>query len=177
MTTSLNMPTNRILLTAFLGTWLAARALTAWAVPIENDPRGFEGVPWGAAFNESADFSVVESSARITTYELTHPPTLGPARLDSMRFLTIDKKFARVVAKYQGKATQQQILAYLEKTYGPLDRTPGQLSVGATVVHNWRGTHTDVTMTYDVKRERGIIFFESLALAPTFQDAVSDTTN
>ncbi len=171
------MRTSLFVAAALSGAWLAAAAATAWAVPMENDPRGFEGVPWGAAFNESADFAVVESSARITTYELTHPPTLGPARLDSMRFLTIDKKFARVVVKYQGKATQQQILAYLEKTYGPLDRTPGQLSVGAIVVHNWRGTHSDVTMTYDAKRERGTIFFESLTLAPTFQDAVSDTTN
>lgn len=162
---------------ATLAGWLGLWSLPAAAVPIAQDPRGYEGIPWGAAFQESADFVVVESSARIMGYELSHPPTLGPVRVDSMRFLTIDRKFARVVVKYQGRTTHQQILAYLEQTYGPLDRTPGQLSVGALVLHNWRGTETEINLTYDEKRERGTIFFESRALAPTFQDAVSDTTN
>lgn len=157
--------------------FLTAGASPASAVPIVQDPQGYEGVPWGAAFKESTDFVVVESGSRITGYELTRPATLGPARVDSMRFLTIDKKFARVVVKYQGRTTHQQILAYLEQTYGPLDRTPGQLSVGALVLHNWRGPETEINLTFDEKRERGTIFFESRTLAPTFQDAVSDTTN
>ncbi len=163
--------------TAVLAGWLGLCSLPAVAVPIAEDPRGYEGIPWSAAFKESADFAVVESSPRIIGYELTHPPTLGPVPVDSMRFLTIDKKFARVVVKYQGTSVHRQILAYLEKTYGPLDRTPGQLSVGALVLHNWRGPETEINLTFDAKRERGTIFFESRALAPTFQDAVSDTTN
>jgi hypothetical protein len=162
---------------AILAGCLVLWGIPAPAVPIAADPRGYEGIPWGAAFQESADFTVVESSTRITGYALTHPPALGPIPVDSLRFLTIDKKFARVVAKYQGKDIHQQVLAYLEKTYGPLDRTPGQLSVGAIVVHNWRGPDTEINLTFDDKRARGTIFFESRALAPIFQDAVSDTTN
>lgn len=143
-----------------------------------NDPKGFQGVPWGAAFKESADFVLAESSGRIRGYEFKQgSPALGEAQIDSMRMLTIDEKFARVVVRYQGTATHQRVISFLEATYGPLDRTPGQLSVGARVVHNWRGSDSEINLTFDARRERGVIFFESRALAPVFQDAVSDTTN
>lgn len=156
---------------------LMGSTVPVWAVPIADDPHGFEGIPWGAAFKESADFLVVESNRRITGYELNHAAMLGPVSVESMRFLTIDGKFARVQVRYQGTKTHGQILAYLERTYGPLDRTPGQLSVGALVLHNWRGPETEINLSYDEKRERGTIFFESRGLSPRFQDAVSDTTN
>ncbi len=150
----------------------------ARAAPMANDPKGFQGVPWGAVFKESADFVLAESSGRIKGYEFKQgPPALGEAQIESMRLLTIDEKFARVVVRYQGKATHERVIAFLEAAYGPLDRTPGQLSVGARVVHNWRGSDSDINLTFDAGRERGVIFFESRPLAPVFQDAVSDTTN
>jgi hypothetical protein len=144
-----------------------------------NDPQGFGGIAWGSAFKESADYRLVESSTRIKGYELTQgPPPLGEAKMETMRFLTIDGKFARVTARYEGKQTHAQVIAYLEAKYGPLDRTPGQFSGGGMLQHlNWRGPETEINLTFDAKRERGVIFIESRTLMPVFQDAVSDTVN
>ncbi|MFM7841130.1 MAG: hypothetical protein ACKO9T_04570, partial [Nitrospira sp.] len=105
------------------------------------------------------------------------PPPLGEAKIEMMRLLTIDGKFARVIVRYQGDQTHKKVLAYLETTYGPLDRTPGQLSVGTLTLHNWRGPETEINLSFDAKQERGVIFFESRMLLPTFQDAISDTVN
>jgi hypothetical protein len=97
--------------------------------------------------------------------------------MEMMRFLTIDGKFARVVARYQGKQTHAQVIAYMEAKYGPLDRTPGQFSKGVAQHLNWRGPETEINLTFDFQRERGVIFIESRTLLPVFQDAVSDTVN
>jgi hypothetical protein len=97
--------------------------------------------------------------------------------MEAMRYLTIDGKFGRVVARYQGKQTHVQALAYLEAKYGPLDRTPGQFSGGMLQQLNWRGPDTEINLSYDARRERGVIFFESRTLMPVFQDAVGDTVN
>jgi hypothetical protein len=148
------------------------------AVPMVNDPQGFGGVAWGSAFKESEDYVLAESSMRIKGYELKKgPPPLGEAKMEAMRFLTIDGKFGRVVARYQGKQTHVQALAYLEAKYGPLDRTPGQFSGGMLQQLNWRGPDTEINLSYDARRERGVIFFESRTLMPVFQDAVGDTVN
>lgn len=151
---------------------------TVLAVPMVNDPQGFGGIPWGAAFKASDDYVLVESSGRIKSYELKQgPPSLGEAKPELMRFMTIDGKFGRVVVRYQGKHTHAQILAYLEAKYGPLDRTPGQFSGGALQHLNWRGSETEINLTFDARQERGVIFFESQSLLPAFQDAVGDTVN
>jgi hypothetical protein len=150
---------------------------TALAVTIASDPKGFEGIPWGAAFKETPDFVVVESTPRIKGYELKQgPPPLGPARVDSMRFLTIDGKFARVVVRYQGQQTHEQLLAFLERKYGLLDRTPGQFAEKMRAYQfNWRGSYTQVNLTYDRKTNRGTIFFESTELAPAFLEGAGGT--
>jgi hypothetical protein len=136
-----------------------------------NDPQGFGGIAWGAAFPESEAYSLAESSSRIKGYELKQgPPPLGEARMEAMRFLTVNGKFARVVARYQGRQTHAQVVAYLEAKYGPLDRTPGQFSEGVTQHLNWRGPETEINLTYDFKRERGLIFFESQSLMQEFQN-------
>jgi hypothetical protein len=138
----------------------------AFAVPMLNDPNGFEGIPWGAAFSETADFVLVENSSRVKGYELkAGPPPVGPAHVDAMRFLTIEGQFARVTIRYHGKETHQQIVNYFQSKYGPLDRTPGQVSKGTVQQHNWRGDDTQIILTYDAHRDRGIIFFENPLLA------------
>ena len=72
-------------LTALIATLLLPVAL-ALAVPMQNDPNGFEGIPWGASFSESDTFVKVEDTGRVQTYELkTADRTLGPATVDSMR--------------------------------------------------------------------------------------------
>jgi hypothetical protein len=151
----------------------AVTASQAEAVPLVNDPKGFEGIPWGAAFSESADFVLVEDSARIKGYELKQgPPPLGPAKVDSMRFLTFDGSFARVVVRYHDKATHDQIVSYLQSKFGPLDLTPGQITKGVAQQLNWQGEETEIVLTYEKRSDRGIIFFEHRPTALKFSEGM-----
>lgn len=151
---------------------------TALAVPMMNDPHGFGGIPWGATIGEAPDYVLVESSPRIKEYELKQGPLpLGEARPNQMRFVTIDGRFGRLIVRYQGRETHAQIVAYLEATFGPLDRTPGQLSAGTLQQLNWRGPETEINLSFDASRAQGVIFFESQSLQPAFQDAIGDTVN
>lgn len=155
---------------------LILQSTLAFAVPMQNDPNGFEGIPWGATFSETDTFVKVEDTGRSQTYELkTGAPTLGTAKVDSMRFVTFEGKFARVTVRYQGKATHDQILAYLQSLYGPLDRTPGQIAGGPVKVFSWTGFETDVNLRYETGTDRGIIFFESQELRRKRTDGNSST--
>jgi hypothetical protein len=148
----------------------------ASAVPMQNDPNGFEGIPWGATFSETDSFEKVEDTGRSQTYELkTGTPSLGAVTVDSMRFVTSEGKFARVTIRYQGKATHDRILAYLQSLYGPLDRTPGQIASGTVKFFNWTGFDTDVNLRYETGTDRGIIFFESQELRRKMTDSNSAT--
>lgn len=149
----------------------------ASAVPMQNDPNGFEGIPWGATFSETDTFVKVEDTGRSQTYELkTTVPSLGIVRVDSMRFVTSEGKFARVTVRYQGKATHDQILAYLQSLYGPLDRTPGQIAGGSVKFFSWTGFETDVNLRYETGTDRGIIFFESQELRRKMTDSNNSAT-
>ncbi|MFI5247614.1 MAG: hypothetical protein ACHQWV_03570 [Nitrospirales bacterium] len=143
------------------------------AVPMVNDPKGFEGIPWGAAFSETADFLLVENSPHIKGYELKQgPPPLGSAKVDSMRFLTLNGEFARVVIRYHGKAAHDQIVAYFQSRYGPLDQTPGQISKGLVQQLNWQGDESEISLTYESLNDRGIIFFEYRPSALKFSEGL-----
>jgi len=149
----------------------------ASAVPMQNDPNGFEGIPWGATFSETDPFVKVEDTGRFQTYELkTGPPSLGTVTVDSMRFVTSDGKFARVTVRYQGKATHDRIITYLQSLYGPLDRTPGQIAGGPVKFFSWTGFETDVNLRYETRTDRGIIFFESQELRRKMTDSNNSTT-
>lgn len=144
---------------------LILQSSMAFAVPMQNDPNGFEGIPWGAAFSETDTFVKVEDTGRSQTYELkTGTPSLGPVKVDSMRYLTVGGKLARVTVRYRGKATHDQILTYLQSLYGSLDRTPGQIAGDSVKVFSWTGFETDVNLRYETGTDRGIIFFESQEL-------------
>jgi hypothetical protein len=148
----------------------------AFAVPMQNDPNGFEGIPWGATFSETDTFIKIEDAGRSQTYELkTGTPSLGPAKVDSMRFVTSEGKFARVTVRYQGKVTHDQILTYLQSLYGSLDRTPGQIATGSVKFFSWTGFETDVNLRYETGTDRGIIFFESQELRRKITEGNSPT--
>ncbi|MDF0645825.1 MAG: hypothetical protein P0111_17495 [Nitrospira sp.] len=154
-----------------LGGWTVLSPLPALPVPMVNDPKGFEGIPWGAAFSETQEFLLVENGARIKGYELKQgPPGLGSAKVDSMRFVTFDGQFARVVVRYHGHQTHEQIVSYLQSRYGPLDRTPGQISKGAVQQFNWQGDDSEIVLTYESMKDRGIIFFEHRPSALKFSE-------
>ena len=149
----------------------------AFAVPMQNDPNGFEGIPWGATFSETDTFVKVQDTGQSQTYELKTgaPPSLGTVKVDSMRFVTSEGKFARVTVRYQGKETHDRILAYLQSLYGPLDRTPGQIAGGPVKFCSWTGFETDVSLRYETGTDRGIIFFESQELRRKMTDSNSAT--
>ena len=148
----------------------------AVAVPIINDPHGFEDIPWGATFSETEHFVKVEDAGRSQTYELKEkPPALGTTPVDSMRFTTFESKFGRVTVRYRGKDAHEGILTYLQSKYGPLDRTPGQIAVGPIKVYAWHGFDTEVTLRFETKFDRGIIFFESRTLREKLSEGNSST--
>src|SRR5688572_9001381 len=139
--------------------FICLRPIQAVAVPMKDDPKGFEGIPWGVAFSESAEFTLVENGRRVKGYELKQgPPAWGPAPLDSMRFVTIDGQFSRVTIRYHGSESHQQIVGFLESKHGSWDRTPGQIAGKFVKQGNWRGEETEISLTYDNRTDRGIIF-------------------
>lgn len=148
----------------------------AFAVPILNDPNGFEGIPWESKLTEGDQFSKVEEAGQLRSYELKPgKPVLGTIPVDVLRYTTFDGKFGRVLVRYQGKDTHEQILAFLQAKYGPLDRTPGQISVGPIRVYAWHGFDTEITLRYESRMERGIIFFESRILREKLSEGNSGT--
>ena len=154
--------------------FICLRPIQAVAVPMKDDPKGFEGIPWGVAFSESAEFTLVENGRRVKGYELKQgPPAWGPAPLDSMRFVTIDGQFSRVTIRYHGSESHQQIVGFLESKHGSLDRTPGQIAGKFVKQGNWRGEETEISLTYDNRTDRGIIFVESRSLATKFADGMA----
>ena len=147
-----------------LGVVLLSPIAPALAVPMENDPNGFEGIPWGAAFTESDQFVKVEDAGRIQTYELTSTPrTLGSVLVESMKFSTVEGKFARVMVRYTGKETHDRLLTFLQQQFGPIDQTPGQMAGGVVKFFNWQGPDSAIILRYDLRTSQGVIFFESEA--------------
>jgi hypothetical protein len=163
------------LIAAFVACLVVTGSL-ARAVPIVDDPNGFEGISWGASLPEAMQLGKVEDAGRLQSYEYKDTaPTLGPTTVDSMRFTTFEGKFGRVTVRYTGKDKHEQILSYLQSKYGALDRTPGQISVGPIKVYAWHGFDTEVTLRYETKIERGIIFFESRTLREKLSEGNSGT--
>ncbi len=155
---------------------LHLQGVPAFAVPMQNDPNGFEGIPWGASFSDTDTLVKIEDTGRSQTYEpKAGSPSLGAVPVDSMRFVTSEGKFARVIVRYQGSVTHDRILAYLQSLYGPLDRTPGQFAGGPVKFFSWTGFETDVNLRYETGTDRGIIFFESQDLRRKMTESNSAT--
>lgn len=146
------------------------------AVPILNDPNGFDGILWGATLSDNTRFVSVEDTGRFQTYERKdHAPMLGTTPVDSTRFTTFRHKFGRVTIRYSGRDTHDAILVYLQSHYGPLDRTPGQIAVGPIKVYAWHGFQTEVTLRFESSLVRGIIFIESATLRERWSEDVPST--
>src|SRR5207247_7337276 len=113
---------------------------------------------------------------RIKQFDLKQsPPRLGEITVESLRLVSIDGKFARVIVRYQGTKTHQLVLKHLQSQFGPLDLTPGQIASGLLQQFTWFGPESEVNLTYDVKRDRGIIFFASRLIASEIdEDLVTD---
>jgi hypothetical protein len=167
---------NRAGLAAGLALCLIAQSTPTTAVPILNDPNGFEDIPWGTTLSDQDRFVKIEDTGRFQAYELKErPPKLGPTPVDSMRFATFQNRFGRVIVRYGGHASHEAILAYLQSIYGLLDRTPGQIAVGPVKVYAWHGIHTEVTLRFESNLDRGIIFFESRTLRERWSEESPST--
>jgi hypothetical protein len=150
--------------------------VVAWAVPMTNDPKGFHDIPWGTVLSSRQDLETIRSSSHIVEYlRKEGVSSFAGAEMSSIRYVSLDDQFARVVIRYEGEQVHKQVLNHLEGRFGQLDRIPGQMARGLTQQYNWRGTDTEINLTYQAGTERGYIFIDSRTLAPRFNDDITDS--
>jgi hypothetical protein len=108
----------------------------------------------------------------VKDYQLKlEPMSIGDVPVTSIRLVTIDGKFARAVVRYEGNKTHHDFLVKLQRWFGPLDRTPGQLGAGTELLQQqftWRGEETEINVMYDADLEQGVMYVDCRALAPEF---------
>jgi hypothetical protein len=150
--------------------------LLAHAVQMVNDPNGFQNLTWGAALTTRPDLQVAKAGPHVSEYQLRDSqPLFAGISVESLRFLSVDGQFARVTIRYQGDDRHKQILTHLEQQFGSLERVPGQMMRGLNQQYIWRGTDTEISLTYHANTERGFIFIDSRTLAPRFNDLITDS--
>ena len=148
----------------------------AWAVPMMNDPKGFRNIAWGASLTSRHDMEATRSGPHVNEYlQKTDPSSFAGAEMTSILYLSVDDQFARVTIRYQGEQVHKQVLNFLETQFGPLERIPGQMARGLNQQYNWRGSETEINLTYQAGTERGYIFIDSRTLAPRFNDYIADS--
>ena len=148
----------------------------AHAVTMVNDPNGFQAMAWGIALTARPELEIARSGPHVNEYELKgSTPSYAGVPVERLRFLSVDEQFARVTIHYQGAGRHKHILAYLEQQFGRLERIPGQMMRGLNQQYTWRGTDTEITMTYHANTERGFVFIDSRSLAPRFNDLITDS--
>ncbi len=143
-----------------------------------NDPKGFQNIVWGAPLNARTDLEVTRVGLHVIEYQLKGvAPSFAGSPVESLRLSSVDEQFARVTIRYRGEATHKQILTYLEREFGPIERLPGQMMRGLNQQYNWRGPESEINVTYQAGTERGFIFIDSRNLAPLFNDHIADTAD
>jgi len=155
----------------------------SWFAPAEagqmlNDPKGFHGIAWGTGLQSQPDFEIARRGEHVTEYRLKNvAPALADIPVDSILFSSMDDQFARVTIRYHGDHTHTRVLHYLEQQFGPIERLPGQMIRGLNQQYNWRGTDSEINLTYQAGTERGFIFLDSRTLVPRFNDFIADTAD
>lgn len=159
-----------------IGTVIVAEPL--WAVLMMNDPKGFQNITWGTPLTARQDLETVRSGTHVAEYRRkTEPLTFAGAEMTSILYVSIDDQFARVTIRYQGEQVHKRVLNFLEAQFGPLQRVPGQMTRGLNQQYNWRGSDTEINVTYQAGTERGYIFIDSRTLAPRFNDDITDSAD
>lgn len=154
---------------------LCAPAL-ARAVSMTNDPKGFRNISWGVPLNTRTDLEPTRQGPNIIEYRFKNtPPSFADIPVESLHLSTVDDQFARVTIRYRGEDTHKRILAYLESEFGRMERLPGQMLRGLNQQYNWRGSESEINLTYQAGTERGYLFLDSRTLAPRFNDLLADT--
>ncbi len=148
----------------------------AGAVPMTNDPKGFHDIAWGVTLTARPDMEPARTGPHISEYRIKkESPTFAGADMTSILYVSVDNQFARVVIRYHGEPVHRRVLSYMELQFGPLERIPGQMARGLNQQYNWRGTDTEINLTYQASTERGFIFIDSRTLAPRFNDHITDS--
>ena len=154
---------------------LCAPAL-AGAVSMTNDPKGFRNIGWGVPLNTRTDLEPTQRGSNIIEYRFKNtPPSFADIPVESLHLSTVDDQFARVTIRYRGEDTHKKILSYLESEFGRTERLPGQMLRGLNQQYNWRGSESEINLTYQAGTERGYLFLDSRTLAPRFNDMLADT--
>lgn len=149
---------------------------SAWPDPMINDPKGFHDIRWGADLSSRLDLEPIRSSPHIVEYfHKERPSSFAETEMTSIRYISLDDQFARVVIRYQGDKVHGEVLNHLQARFGQLDRMPGQMTRGLTQQYNWRGSDTEINLTYQTSTERGYVFIDSRTLAPRFNDYITDS--
>lgn len=139
------------------------------------EDNGFYGIRWGTKLSEVAELRLIESSDRTQTYELKgSPPQLGNAKIDKLQFVATEGEFTRVSVHYSGNENHIHILEYFNSQFGPIERVPESMMRGLNQQFTWRGSETEVNLTYESYHERGNVFVESRTLAPRFNDVLPE---
>lgn len=155
---------------------LLVQSSAAHAVPMTNDPKGFHNIAWGSTLQSRPDLEITYQGPHITEYKFKNTaPAFAEIPVTSVKLSTIEKQFARVTVRYQGETTHKQIMRYMEERFGPLERIPGQMMRGLNQQYNWRGSESEINLTYQASTERGFIFLDSRTLAPRFNDYIGDS--
>lgn len=148
---------------------------SVWAVPMTDDPKGFHDIPWGTSLSSRQDLEPIQTDPHIVEYlRRTEPLSFAGTEMTKILYLSVDDQFARVIIRYQGDHVHRQVLSFLENRFGRLERIPGQMARGLTQQYNWRGSDTEINLTYQAGTERGYIFIDSRSLAPRFNDYITD---
>lgn len=151
-------------------------AHSAWAVPMINDPKGFHDIPWGTPLSSRQDMETIRVGPHIIEYLFKREPaSFAGTEMTSILYVSLDDQFARVMIRYQGEPVHKHVLRFLENQFGGLERIPGQMARGLTQQYTWRGSDTEITLTYQAGTERGYIFIDSRTLAPRFNDYITDS--
>jgi hypothetical protein len=145
-----------------------------WAVPITNDPNGFHDIPWGTSLSSRQDLEPMQADPHIAEYfHKTDSASFAGTQMTSVLYVSVDDQFARVIIRYQGDHVHRQVLGFLESRFGRLEHIPGQMARGLSQQYNWRGSETEINLTYQAGTERGYIFIDSRTLAPRFNDDIT----
>jgi hypothetical protein len=141
-----------------------------------NDPKGFQNIAWGSPLTVRQDLETMRSGTHVAEYRpKTEPLTFAGAEMTSILYVSIDDQFARVTIRYHGEPVHKRVLNFLEAQFGSLQRVPGQMTRGLNQQYNWRGSDTEINLTYQAGTERGYIFIDSRTLAPRFNDDITDS--
>ena len=151
-------------------------AHSAWAVPMTNDPMGFHDIPWGTSLFSRQELETIRAGPHIIEYlRKREPVSFAGTEMTSILYVSLDDQFARVIIQYQGEQVHKHVLRFLENQFGGLERIPGQMARGLNQQYTWRGSDTEITLTYQAGTERGYIFIDSRTLAPRFNDYITDS--